>query len=656
MRNVTLNFPEVDTESFVPDGGLDLVSPLLLLKPGVAFAAKNYELNVKAGVSRIGGYDTYVDGPTPSEMDFRLATINVTSGTLVSGDYVRGATSLATARFAVASDGLDSPERLKSSSQRPVYLTDVVGRFVAGEPLTHVDTTPAAVMTLVTAPEFLLPDGTDRERALARAEAEDAMRAVMDKPGSGLFSLVRGELRPATGPVLAVFFLNDQPYVIRQKNEHRNEGLFCCILKPKTEVNGRSNREWEQVYGGWGQNLLPSPNARFEVVTSNIGDPAGPKAAWGVSGTGKAFKFDGTTLTQITTGMAVDTPSHIAIHVNRVFLSFGGSIQYSPIGDPLGTWTVLTGAAEIAVGDEITGLFSLRGESERSALLISTRERLWVLYGNSQDEFQLVPFSDSTGALEGTFARLTQPIFQNAFGLTSLSATQRFGGFEDSIFSDAIKPFINARRGSANCAMACRNKNQYRLFFDDGTAVYATFRGAQFAGLFTQRFRHTVTACVSHVMADNTELMLVGTEDGSLFKLDAGRTFAGKPIDHYVRFAFNHIGSPRMQKHFLRAVVEVQASGFMDVLAGYDLDYGGVSRDVTEEETLTSDYAGGTWDVGNWDVGYWDAATSEPMTVDTPGSGVNFSLRLRGEDRITDPFTIPAVLIDYVRRKKRRGT
>lgn len=641
------DLPDVQSKTFVPEGGLDLVTPLLLLKDGVAFDARNYECDNIAGYSRIAGYDTFISGKTPSEMDFRLAFVQVLTGTLKSGDLVRGATSDATMTIEASYAG---DKRITSANGvTGFYISEMIGTFVAGEALTHINGT--ATMTLSAIPVGLVGT-TDAALVAARAVAEQVVRDLMEIPGSGEFLRFNSPTyRLASGPVMGICMLNDVVYVAKPAASWLFADDNIAFITPESDPTISSNRSWKLAL----QTTIPRLNAKFEFRRSNFHTPAGAAVIWGVSGTSKAFMFDGSAITYVTTGMVDDTPDHLEIHVNRLFLAFGGSLQYSPINDPLGAWSVVTGANELSMGSPITGLRSLKGDSGVASLLISTREKLWILYGNSSDTFKLVPFSSNSGALEHTIQDMGQPIFQNMFGLTRLAETQKFGGFEASAISDKIKPFVDERRGLAAASMICRDKNQYRVFYGDKTAVYATFRDGRPLGMFAEFFPHKVSFAHTDVLADNTELMLIGTEDGQLFKMDVGTSFAGQVISHHIRFAFNHIGSPRVHKHFMRAIAEIQAEGYIKVDVGYDLDYGDQKRGVTPYASLESGNEGGRWDQGSWDVGYWDASTATPLTIDTPGTGTNISLRFRGADNVSAPFTLPAILLDYTIRKKRRS-
>jgi len=644
--------PSVQSRPFVPAGGLDLVTPVLLLKDGVAFDASNYECDIDGGVSRISGYDRYVNGPTAAENDYRIATVTCAAGAIFSDQVLRGQTSGATMRF-VAKYNEDEYSWVRNGdSNIAVYVTEVFGQFVVGEILLENDNLISASIVLDSVPT-LLSTGTPEEVEVARARAEAAVRKLMNLPGKVSTTATASAATLATGPTLGVVVLNDIVYVAKKQNPDLTGAVNVVFLKPQiyTGQGSTTNRDWAVANNAVD---IPAAGAKFEFALSSMNAPALPPVIYGVSGTSKAFQFDGTTLTYITTGMTVDKPSHMAVHANRLFLAFKGSLQYSPLNTPFGPWVLKTGADELSMGSDITGLLSVTGENNATALLIATKENLHILYGKSDLSFQVVPFSANTGALPLTLQWIGQPVFQSAFGLTALSATQRFGGFSESTLSGAIKPFIDARRGTAVGSMVCRDKNQYRVFFGDGTGVYTTFSQGKVAGHFTQKFKHRVTCAWSCVLSNDKELMLIGTQDGELYKLDVGTSFAGATLPHHIRFAFNQMGSPRNEKHFKRAIVEVQAQRYVDISLGYDLDYGDASRDVSEDSSVQSAEGGVHWDEGDWDSGYWDAAGSTPITVDTPGNGSNISIRIRGDDNVTAAFTLSAVIIDYINRRHRR--
>ena len=645
-----MKLPVVQTEYFVPQGGQDSVSPALLLKNGVAFDAQNWECAL-AGYSRSGGYDKFVNGKTPSEMGFKVAVVSVVTGQIFSGETLTGATSGATMIFGVRYEGTTPQFVTAGMTNVAVYVTDINGLFVAGETLIRKAGLSPATIYLEASPGAV-DEGTALEIEEARATAEAAMRAYMDKPGSGIFStyLITNLTRGAT---LGVFVLSDIPYVVRAKNPALTLAgdTNAVFIRPATPDDS-ANRYWEVATD---QSLIPTDGANFEFVLSNFAGPSGPKVVYGVSGTYKAFVYTGAAFSFITTGMADDRPSHLAVHGNRLWLSFKGSLQYSALNNPL-TWSPVVGAGEMAMGSDITGLLSITGSENKTALLVSTEDKLFIVYGSGVSDFQLVPFSDNTGALPKTLQWMGQPIFQNIFGLTQMTTSSAFGGFRENTISAPVKTYLDARRGAATASMICRDKDQYRIFFGD-TALYVTFRNGAPIGMFTQKLKHRVTCAWSCVLSDNSELLLIGTEDGGLYKMDVGTSFAGETIPHHIRLAYNHFRSPRIEKHFKRTIIEARSEGYAKIMVGYDLDYGGNRREVSDATAIESPDFGssGFWDDGTWDVGYWDGATSSPHIIDTPGTGGNFSIRFQGDDAISRPVNVTGVTIDYTVRRAKRG-
>jgi hypothetical protein len=643
-----MELARVKTEAFVPRGGLDIVSPPMTLAPGVAFDAENWECSLEAGVSVIGGYDKYVDGDTAGEMMIRPAIFSVLTGSLISGEILRGATSGATLVFGITADQRAS--LTAGMTNVGVFVTNVSGQFIAGEALLRADSLSPSTIYLESVPDGFT--GTAEEVEEQRADAESAIRRFMDKPGSGEFAYSALNSGLTQGPLLGAFVMDDIPYAVRAKNPALTSTGATNAVFIRPARGPQSNRYWEVAAD---MSAIPTAGADFKFVLSNFANPALPPVCYGVSGTYQAFMYDGSSFTFLPTGMSIDRPSHLAVHENRLFLAFEGSLQFSALNDPT-TWSVVVGAGEIATGSKITGLLSVTGSEGASALLVSTETRLFVLYGSAVDEFRLIQLSENTGALPKSIQWIGQPVFQNMFGITMLSTSDRYGGFEESAISSAVKPFLDERRSRATASMICRDKNQYRLFFDDKTALYVTFKDGKVLGMFRVRLKHKVTCAWSSKLSNQTELMLIGTEDGGLYKMDVGTSFAGESIPHFIRFAFNHIRSPRVEKHFKRALIEAEADGYCRVHVGYDLDYGGNRREVTADEAIeTPGLNGGFWDDGTWDVGYWDGATTTPFVVDTPGSGVNYSLRFQNDDRLSKPLNITGVLVDYTVRRQQRG-
>ncbi|MBK8810750.1 MAG: hypothetical protein IPN69_08480 [Acidobacteria bacterium] len=164
------------------------------------------------------------------------------------------------------------------------------------------------------------------------------------------------------------------------------------------------------------------PGGRYEFVNHNFTGSTDTLRVYGCDGVGTAFEFDGTYIAPIHTGMATDTPSHVAAHKGHLFLSFRGSLQHSSIGFPL-EWSPVTGANELGIGDDITDLLPQPGDAGGGAMSIFSVNSTHVLYGSSAADWQLalpIPPSSSdrlSPCLNGESNRLQQPRISAIFSM-----------------------------------------------------------------------------------------------------------------------------------------------------------------------------------------------------------------------------------------------
>ena len=647
-------YPAVYQESFAPTGGLDVVTPPLQVPSGTAISALNFEVDLHAGYSRIGGYDRYVSGRTLTELNFQFMTVTYEGANPIeSGTFLVGPTGKVYAKFI----GMATGGYQLTQGTWQILVVETSPDLQVGQRLMW--TSFEGLNTIIRSLPAPISEGTYEERAEFRRNLRTFLGGIVESP----WQAPGVEVDPK---VYGLVVLNDTAVAVMRVASTGN----AVFVTPDNQINGAiaEGRRWRKSV----QSGLPlTINSRVEFVTSTIGRLPTDSLrfddrAFGVTGTSQAFIFTQTGVETISTGMATDTPDHIAIHVNRLWLSFGPSLQFSALGDPK-TWSPVVGAGEINAGSMITGLMPLTGESENTALLVSTERKLFILYGDNVDNFKLVEYADNSGALTGTLQWMGRAIFQNAFGLTTLSASQAFGGFASSSISSAIKPFLDSRRNKATASMIVRNKNQYRVFFEDGSGVYVTFRPNKNgyltpSGMFPIQFPHKITCAWSSILKgrgtlpEGEELILVGTETGDVFRLDVGWSFNGEPIPWHLRLAFNHFRDPSRIKAFRRCRLEVQSAGYSAAQVGYDIDYRGPEREITPDFRINTTEQGANrfWSDAQWNRFRWDVTLTEPITVDTPGSGQNFSLRMAGEDAISEPFTLTGVLIDYVPRRRDR--
>jgi hypothetical protein len=396
-----------------------------------------------------------------------------------------------------------------------------------------------------------------------------------------------------------------------------------------------------------------APSGRVECVNHNFAGTANTTKLYGCDGVNKAFEFDGTVYARIHTGMTTDTPSHVIAHKKHLFLSFAGSVQHSGIGTPH-IWSVVTGAAEIAVGDSVTGFLLPPGGTTVGALQIFSRNSTAVLYGNSSSDWNLVTFNPEAGAIEWTQQYLGQSMLLDDRGITTLETSQRFGNFTDADISALMEPYLNALRSSAIASCVVREKGQYRLFFSAGGALFVTFIKGKLAGMMPIALQHNPTCACSLESSSGEEEIFFGADNGFVYQMERGTSFDGDAINANAELAFNHFGSPRQLKQFRKVVVEVSGEGYCAFSVSSQIGYGSTLIPQGRTTDVTNSLSATVWDAFVWDEFFWDGQTLQPSEADLDGTAENISLVFSSNSDEYESFTLNGAMCDFTPRRALR--
>lgn len=314
---------------------------------------------------------------------------------------------------------------------------------------------------------------------------------------------------------------------------------------------------------------LEAEDARWEIKLANYYADPDAQMVFAVNGTEYAFAYDEQYSVRIRSGRRqdLDKPRHIAHHLNFVHLGFeSGDMLNSGVFRPL-TFDAFLGTMVRNVGEPITGLDTLNGQT----LGVWTNRAVRGYQGNSPLNYVPIVISPAIGAHEYTVANLAGvPMWASARGIESISTVSAYGDFQTDPLSFAATPWLqdrlqfDSRVGLIDkrpvLGYAVRNKRQYRLPFRDGYQFTLTLFGIEDVPMCTiQRLERGDAAepynraPVRHVFAgvreDGSEAILCcfdrqnplitgnETNDGAypyLSVLDAGRTFAGNEIPAYV--------------------------------------------------------------------------------------------------------------------------
>jgi hypothetical protein len=666
------------------DGGFDLLTPTLSLKPGALRDTLNYECSVTGGYTRIPGYERADGRPAPSDATF--TTIDVSAlGALIVGNTINGQTSGATG-VVIAIDTLR------------VAFTKATGTFQVGENVRI----GAVVIGTATAVPGILTDA--RTVAMYNNLAADVYRAdIAAVPGSGpvrgvayyggnlyawrdnagstalvmfkattggwatvnlglrvaftagqaagiaVGDTVTGFTSGASGVVVAVVV---QSGAFATNNAagflvfNSITGTFQAAESLRVGGTNRATCSGAQT----ATTLLPG--GRVTTDQGSFGGASNARAKlYGADGVNKGFEFDGTAYVPITTGMTADTPDRVKVHQRHLFFAFDSSVQHSGLGTPY-VWSVLFGAGELALDDVITDWVEQPGAQTTGALVIYCRNSTMVLYGTSSADWNLARYQQETGGIAYTAQVVGSAYVLDDRGVIELSTTQAYGNFADATLTANIRPWLQTRRNRAVGSAVNREKNQYRLFFSDGSGLYVTIVNGKMKGAMPVAFPHPASCATNGETPDGAETNFFGGTNGFVYRLDAGTSFDGDSISATALLNFATQGDSRMRKRYRKGSIEIQGSSYAEIQVGYSLSYADSTVvDQGTAGTYSNNFSAPYWDSFIWDAFTWDGLTLSPSEIEISGTAENIALRIDSNGDFFEPFTLNSLILHYTPRR-----
>ncbi len=674
--------PRVQYELIRLGGGLDQVTPTLTLPPGFARKAANFECNVNGGYTRIAGYERFDGRAKPSDALYNILTCTLT-GTVAVGNTVTGMSSAATGKV-IAVSGSD------------VVVTRQTGTFVAQEGISISAVQVGTIAALAGVSADGLIDA--QYRNLAADEYRSSIQAV---PGSGNVlgvALYKGDVyawRNNVGATAANMYkataggwaavtlgkelsftngtnqINDGETVTGQTSGATGvvarvvvqdgswggttlaSGRLILSSSTGTFVSGENLRIGGTTHahaGGAATQISLLPNGRYETVVGNFGGGDANYKLYGCDSVNRAFEFDGTTFVPISSTMPNDTPTHVEVHKQHLFLSFGASLQFSALGDPY-RWDPVLGAGEIALAAPITNLIVLPGDQSSGALGVYTRRDTSVLYGTSEANFALSTFNTGTGAVPYTAQNMDQAYVLDDRGIIGLGTTLNFGNFLPAALTMNLRPYLQDRINLATASSLNRVKGQYRVFFSDATAVYMTMVNGKLLGTMPVEFLDPVLCCVEGEDSSGNAVSFFGSDNGFVYQLDVGTSFDGDPISASFNLVYDSIKSPRILKRFRRASVELSGNYYAEIQFGYDLGYRRSEIPQPADAAYPADLRSSYWDFMIWDNFVWDGSDVTPSEVEVSGTAENIAIRITCASDLFESFTVNTIIVHYTMRR-----
>lgn len=676
----TPQFAPVKHEYIKLVGGLDLLTPTLSLAPGVLREALNYEVSVTGGYRRVDGYERCDGRPNPSDASF--STISVTAiGTFAVGDTVTGLTSGAAGQI-IAIDGL------------VLVMTKTTGAFQVAEAAQEGGVTQGTITALGGAVT------NARDAAIYRNAAADVYRAdILMVPGSGPIrgvayygSTVYAWRNNAGGTALALYKSTAGGWSLVPLGYELsfNTGLAAGIVEGDTVTGFTSGATGvvarvvvqtgafaagtaagrlilsstagvfvvaEQLRvagtqratsGGAAAAITLLPGGRVVTDEGSFGGAANARARlYGADGVNRGFEFDGTVYVPIVTGMTTDAPERVKVHQRHLFFSFGSSVQHSGLGMQY-TWAPLFGASEIALDDVVTDWVEQPGAQTTGALVIYCRNSTHVLYGTGTSTWNLTTFQQETGGIAHTAQVVGSAYVLDDRGVIELRATDAFGNFSDATLTANIRPWLQSRRNRATGSSVNREKNQYRVFFSDGSGLFITIVNGKKLGAMPVAFDHPVTCACNGETPDGAETNFFGSTDGFVYRLDAGTSYDGNPISATALLNFAPQGDSRVRKRYRKGSIEIQGASYVELQVGYNLSYADpLVVDQGVVTTYANSFSAPYWDSFIWDAFVWDGLTLSPSEIEITGQAENIAVRIDCNSDLFDAFTLNSLILHY---------
>lgn len=598
--------PEVKISHFALKGGEDMVTAPMYVDPGALLISLNYEPGVSHGYRRIDGYERFDGQAKPSKASYWL--LSFTDGQIEpqADDIVQSGTW---SGIVLAVD-LGSGDYSTGDAAGTLVLFDVTGEF-SPESALQIDSQPFAIgQSLIERGEQ--NNANDAEYIIAAIEARrERIQAV-----------------PGSGPVRGVAVFDGVVYAWRD-----NAGATAGVLHKATDSG------WEQVSAGF------PPGGRYETIVHNFYATAGGHRLFGANGIGRAFMFDGTTVTFLDTGLPAedDKPGFVIAHKDHLFLGYSqGTVIHSGIGDPENWDKATGGAGEIGVSDPVTGFASLVG----GVLAVFSRNQIRLIYGVSGADWQLVLHAPETGAIPYTVQTVGDARFLSDRGAFGLSATQSFGDFNAGTFSQRVQPYILEIKDRVIAGLRVKEKDQYRLLLADGTGLIAKFRSRDVE--FTRiDYGFPVSCAASAEDANGDELILVGSGDGYVYQIDSGFSFDGREVVAVLRLPFGSLGLPYHMKRFRKAVFEMEAPLGTKIKFAQEYDYANADVPRGIEQAIGRSGSGGMFGLAVWGQFAWGEQIVGTAEAYIAGSGVNIGMLIRSESVNAPPHTIHGVTLYY---------
>jgi hypothetical protein len=237
----------------------------------------------------------------------------------------------------------------------------------------------------------------------------------------------------------------------------------------------------------------------------------------------------------------------------------------------------------------------------------------------------------------------------------TLKTSLNYGNFLPTTLTKNILPFIQRQRGNLLASSLNREKSQYRLFFNDGYALYVTVLNQQYLGSALILYTGVVNCVDTTNLVGDDEATYAGSTDGYVYQLDVGTSFDGAAIEAFFTTAWDPIKSPRVLKRFRAASIEVQGSSYAEIAYGWQLGY--MNDQIPQLPPADFPLNMGKsahWDQMVWDNFIWDGTGLSPTDVDETGTAENVRVTISSGTNYIASYSVNSIIHHYSLRRGMR--
>lgn len=416
---------------------------------------------------------------------------------------------------------------------------------------------------------------------------------------------------------------------------------------------------------GWGSPLNGSARTgavnKSRFISYSISEPVVVLT----DGVNPAWKHNGTTAVVLNSSGAPTAPKYASMHLSRLVLAPGSNASSIVLSAPsndedfLGT----SGAIEINIGDEVTGLHTFR-----ETLYIFCKNSIFKLSGDSSANFTISRVTDSIGCIShDTIQEIAGDVlFLSTDGVRPISASERIGDIELASLSTAIQETLSdeilgnfSEEYFSSCAI--RKKSQYRLFVNNIDTVeqsnlgfLARFgRGASGKQIEWSTIVGIQPYCTDSEYSNFNEVAVFGhPTNGYVYRMESGNDFDGTPIQwSYATPYLTFTGDVRQRKVIHKVDVYAEFEGPVTISVNVNFDYD--SANVVQPKAIQLENSGGfsLYGLAVYGVDVYSEFNRGNVETNLIGSGNTCSISFSGNGG--NSFTIDSLNVLYAPKGRR---